>query len=60
MSALVVFLIIFLLLAILGPVIGADTRQSGGWAPSEPDAHLWSPGGRSAGPSVDVSNRTVI
>jgi hypothetical protein len=31
---------LFVLLAILGPVIGADSRVPGGWTPTEPDGKL--------------------
>ena len=35
----------FILIAILGPLLGADSRVPGGWAPIEPGGKLW-PGPR--------------
>jgi hypothetical protein len=40
MEMLVVFGL-FVVLAILGPVIGADSRVPGGWAPTEPGGKIW-------------------
>lgn len=34
-----------LILAIAGPMFGADTRSSGGWAKSDPDGPLWAGAG---------------
>ena len=31
---------LFVVLASLGPVIGADSRVPGGWTPTEPDGKL--------------------
>ena len=45
MTATLIVLVLFLLLAVVGPVFGADSRRSGGWADSEPDAPLWSDAG---------------
>jgi len=44
MTVLVV-LAFLLLLAVAGPVFGADTRSSRGWASSDPDGPLWSDAG---------------
>ena len=35
----------FILIAILGPLLGADSRVPGGWTPIEPGGKLW-PGPR--------------
>ena len=32
---------LFVVLAILGPVIGADSRVPGGWTPTEPGGKIW-------------------
>jgi hypothetical protein len=32
---------LFVVLAILGPVIGADSRVPGGWTPTEPGDKIW-------------------
>ena len=32
---------LFTLLAILGPLIGADSRVPGGWTPTEPGGKIW-------------------
>lgn len=42
MTAALILLVLFLLLAVVGPLFGADSRRSDGWADSEPDAPLWS------------------
>lgn len=42
MTAALILLVLFLLLAVAGPVFGADSRRSRGWADGEPDAPLWS------------------
>ena len=31
----------FIVLAILGPWLGADSRAPGGWTPTDPDDKLW-------------------
>jgi hypothetical protein len=41
----ILILSVLLLLAIAGPLFGADTRSSGGWANGEPDAPLWAGAG---------------
>ncbi len=41
----ILILAFLLLLAVAGPWFGADTRSSGGWAKSEPDAPLWAGAG---------------
>jgi hypothetical protein len=41
----VTFLVVLgflVLIAILGPLVGADSRVSGGWSPIEPGGKLWS------------------
>jgi hypothetical protein len=38
---LLVVLAFFIVLAILGPWLGADSRVPGGWAPTDPDDKLW-------------------
>ena len=42
MTAALILLALFLLLAVVGPLFGADSRRSRGWADGEPDAPLWS------------------
>ena len=32
---------LFTLLAILGPLIGTDSRVTGGWTPTEPGGKIW-------------------
>ena len=32
---------LFVVLAILGPLIGADSRVPGGWTPTEPGGKIW-------------------
>ena len=41
----ILILSVLLLLAIAGPLFGADTRSSGGWANSDPDGPLWAGAG---------------
>jgi hypothetical protein len=41
----IVILIVLLLIAIAGPLFGADTRSSKGWSASDPDGPLWSGSG---------------
>ena len=36
-----VVITLFTLLAILGPLIGADSRVPGGWTPTEPGGKIW-------------------
>ena len=38
MVTLLIALGFFVLLAVLGPLVGADSRVSGGWTPIEPGA----------------------
>ena len=38
---LLVVITLFTLLAILGPLIGADSRVPGGWIPTEPGGKIW-------------------
>jgi hypothetical protein len=45
MVVLLVALAFFVTLGILGPLVGADSRVSGGWSPIEPGGKLW-PGPR--------------
>ena len=45
MVALLIALGFFIFIAILGPLLGADSRVSGGWTPIEPSGKLW-PGPR--------------
>jgi p-aminobenzoyl-glutamate transporter AbgT len=45
MVTLLIVLGFFVLLAILGPMFGADSRVPGGWTPIEPGGKLW-PGPR--------------
>lgn len=40
----ILILAVLLLLAVAGPVFGADTRSSKGWAASDPDGPLWPAG----------------
>jgi hypothetical protein len=42
MTAALILLVLFLLLAVVGPVLGADSRRSRGWSAGEPDSPLWS------------------
>jgi len=42
MEVLLIALAFFVLLAILGPLVGADSRVPGGWSPIEPGGKLWS------------------
>ena len=44
MTALVIVTLL-LILAIAGPLFGADSRSSGAWTPSEPGQPLWSDAG---------------
>ncbi len=44
------------LLAILGPWIGADSRVSGGWTPTEPGEKIWPDQAR----SPDREARTTL
>ena len=41
----ILILTVLLLLAIAGPMFGADTRSSNGWSASDPDGPLWSGSG---------------
>ena len=41
----ILILTVLLMLAIVGPWFGADTRSSSGWADSDPDAPLWAGAG---------------
>ena len=41
MVVLLIALAFFVLLAILGPLFGADSRVPGGWSPTEPGGKLW-------------------
>jgi hypothetical protein len=41
MVVLLITLGFFVLLAVLGPLVGADSRVSGGWSPIEPGGKLW-------------------
>ena len=45
MVTLLIALGFFILIAILGPLLGADSRVPGGWTPIEPGGKLW-PGPR--------------
>lgn len=49
MTAALLVLVLFLVLAVAGPVFGADSRRSRGWTDGEvngeADAPLWSDGG---------------
>jgi hypothetical protein len=45
----ILILSFLLLLAIAGPLFGADTRSSKGWAATEADGPLWSGSGVRAG-----------
>ena len=40
MTALLIVLLLLVVLAVAGPLVGADTRASG-WTPSEPGEPLW-------------------
>ncbi len=42
MTAALILPALLLLLAVVGPAFGADSRRSHGWTDSEPDAPLWS------------------
>ena len=41
MVTLLIALGFFILIAILGPLVGADSRVSGGWTKIEPGSKLW-------------------
>ena len=41
----ILILSLLLLLAVAGPLFGADTRTSRGWADTEPNQPLWSDAG---------------
>lgn len=45
----IVILTVLLLLAIAGPLFGADSRSSRGWKATEPNEPLWSEVGLTAG-----------
>lgn len=45
MTAALILLVLFLLLAVAGPVFGADSRRSRGWSDGQADAPLWSDDG---------------
>ena len=45
MITLLIVLGFFILIAILDPLVGADSRVPGGWTPIEPGGKLW-PGHR--------------
>jgi hypothetical protein len=45
MVTLLIALGFFVVIAILGPLLGADSRVPGGWTPIEPGGKLW-PGPR--------------
>jgi len=45
MVTLLIALGFFILIAVLGPLVGADSRVPGGWTPIEPGGKLW-PGPR--------------
>jgi hypothetical protein len=45
MVTLLIALGFFIVIAILGPLLGADSRVPGGWTPIEPGGKLW-PGPR--------------
>jgi hypothetical protein len=47
---------LFTLLAILGPLIGADSRVPGGWTPTEPGGKIWPDPPR----TPDRESRTVV
>lgn len=42
MTAALILLVLFLLLAVAGPLFGADSRRSGGWSDGDADSPLWS------------------
>ncbi len=42
MVTLLIALGFFILIAILGPLVGADSRVPGGWTSIEPGGKLWS------------------
>ncbi len=42
MTVLLIALAFFITLAILGPLVGADSRVSGGWSPIPSGGKLWS------------------
>jgi len=44
MTALVIVMIL-LVLAVAGPLLGKDSRSSGAWTPSEPGQPLWTDAG---------------
>jgi len=41
----ILILSFLLILAVAGPLFGADTRSSRGWVDSDPDAPLWAGAG---------------
>ncbi len=45
MTAALILLVLFLLLAVAGPTLGADSRRSRGWTDGQADAPLWSDDG---------------
>lgn len=48
---------LFVVLAILGPGIGADSRVPGGWTPTEPGGKLWSDPPRKPDQPVEAPTR---
>jgi len=38
---LLVVLALFMMLAVLGPRVGVDSRVPGGWTATDPDAKIW-------------------
>jgi len=45
MTTALIVLAVFLLLAVAGPLFGADSRRPRGWAEREPESPLWSDAG---------------
>ncbi len=45
MTTALIVLALFVLLAVIGPRFGADTRRPNGWSEGEPDSPLWSDAG---------------
>jgi hypothetical protein len=45
---LLVVLLILLVVALVGPMFGADTRSAGGWSSTDADRPLWADAGRRA------------
>ncbi len=45
---LLVVLLVLLLIALAGPLFGADTRSAGGWSSTDADGPLWAGAGRRA------------